>query len=46
VSVHRDVYLATLDRRLFAGPIRRRQLRKEVAASLAMLATLVSGTTT
>ena len=30
VSVHWDVYLETLDRRLFAGPIRRRQLRKEV----------------
>ena len=41
VSVHWDVYLETLDRRLFAGPIRRWQLRKEVAASLATLAALV-----
>jgi hypothetical protein len=41
VSVHWDVYLETLDRRLFAGPIRRRQLRREVAASLATLAALV-----
>jgi uncharacterized protein YndB with AHSA1/START domain len=41
VSVHWDVYLKSLDRRLFAGPIRRRQLRKEVAASLVMLAALV-----
>jgi uncharacterized protein YndB with AHSA1/START domain len=45
VSVHWDVYLETLDRRLFAGPIRRRQLRKEVADSLATLATLVGSTT-
>ena len=41
VSVHWDVYLETLDRRLLAGPIRRLQLRREVAASLATLATLV-----
>jgi uncharacterized protein YndB with AHSA1/START domain len=41
VSVRWDIYLKTLDRRLFAGPIRRRQLRKEVAASLATLAALV-----
>jgi len=34
VSVSWDVYLKTLDRRLLAGPIRRRQLRREVAASL------------
>ena len=34
VSVRWDVYLKTLDRRLLAGPIRQRQLRKEVAASL------------
>jgi uncharacterized protein YndB with AHSA1/START domain len=38
VSVHWDVYLKTLDRRLVAGPIRRRQLQKEVAASLDALA--------
>ncbi len=34
VTVRWDVYLKTLDRRLLAGPIRQRQLRKEVAASL------------
>jgi uncharacterized protein YndB with AHSA1/START domain len=34
VSVTWDVYLETIDRRLLAGPIRQRQLRKEVAASL------------
>ena len=33
------------DRRLFAGPIRRRQVRKEVAASLASLAMLVGSIT-
>ncbi len=35
VTVTWDVSLETLDRRLFAGPIRKRQLRKEVAGSLA-----------
>jgi hypothetical protein len=45
VSVHWDVYLETVDRRLFAGPIRRRQLHKEVAASLATLAMLVGSVT-
>ena len=34
VSVTWDVHLETIDRRLLAGPIRQRQLRKEVAASL------------
>ena len=37
VSVSWDVYLKTLDRKLLAGPIRRRQLRKEVAESLKAL---------
>jgi hypothetical protein len=37
VSVSWDVYLKTLDRRLLAGPIRQRQLRKEVAQSLRAL---------
>ena len=37
VSVSWDVYLKTLDRRLLAGPIRQRQLRKEVAESLRAL---------
>ena len=34
VTVTWDVYLKTFDRKLLAGPIRQRQLRKEVAASL------------
>ena len=38
VTVTWDVYLKTLDRKLLAGPIRQRQLRKEVAASLVALA--------
>lgn len=42
VAVRWDVYLETLDRRLFAGPIRRRQLRREVSASLASLASLAA----
>ena len=37
VTVSWDVYLKTLDRKLLAGPIRQRQLRKEVAASLLAL---------
>jgi hypothetical protein len=42
VSVHWDVYLETLDRRILAGPIRCRQLREEVANSLVALTALVS----
>jgi uncharacterized protein YndB with AHSA1/START domain len=38
VAVRWDVYLKTLDRRLLGGPIRKGQLRKEVAASLRALA--------
>ena len=38
VSVTWDVYLKTLDRRLLAGPLRRRGLRREVAASLPAMA--------
>lgn len=38
VRVRWDVYLETLDRRFLAGPIRRRDLRREVAASLQQLA--------
>ncbi len=34
VTVSWDVYLKTLDRKLLAGPIRQRQLRKEVGDSL------------
>ncbi len=41
VTVTWDVYLKTLDRKLLAGPIRKRQLRREVDASLAALATAV-----
>ena len=37
VSVSWDVYLKTLDRKLLAGPIRQRQLRREVAESLRAL---------
>jgi hypothetical protein len=37
VRVRWDVRLETLDRRMLAGPIRRRQLRREVAASLRQL---------
>jgi Polyketide cyclase / dehydrase and lipid transport len=37
VSVKWDVYLKTWDRRLLGGPIRSRQLRKEVAASLSSI---------
>lgn len=37
VSVSWDVFLKTLDRKLLAGPIRQRQLRKEVAESLQAL---------
>ncbi len=45
ITVSLDAYLETLDRRLLAGPFRRCQLGKEVAASLATLATLVGSTT-
>jgi Polyketide cyclase / dehydrase and lipid transport len=38
VRVRWEVQLKTLDRRLLAGPIRRRDLRREVAASLQRLA--------
>ena len=41
VAVRWEVYLKTLDRRLLAGPIRRRELRREVAASLDALAHLL-----
>lgn len=42
VSVRWDVYLETFDRRWLAGPIRRRQLRSEVAASLKAVGDLVA----
>ncbi len=44
VRVTWDVYLKTLDRRLLAGPIRQRQLRKEVAESLGALDRTVRST--
>ena len=44
VTVSWDVYLKTLDRKLLAGPIRQRQLRKEVAASLLALDQVVRST--
>jgi uncharacterized protein YndB with AHSA1/START domain len=40
VAVRWDVSLETLDRRLIGGPLRRRQLRKEVAASLGAMSGL------
>ena len=46
ITVNWDVYLKTFDRRVLAGPLRKRQLRKEVAASLASLGTLVGSRTT
>ncbi|HEX4176643.1 MAG TPA: hypothetical protein VHY81_12060, partial [Acidimicrobiales bacterium] len=45
VLVKWDTYLETIDRRLLAGPIRRHQLRKEVATSLAALAARVAPST-
>jgi hypothetical protein len=40
VSLRWDVFLETLDRRLLAGPIRQRQLRRAVADSLSALGRL------
>jgi hypothetical protein len=45
ITVSWDVYLKTFDRRVLAGPLRKRQLRKEVATSLAALALRVGSTT-
>jgi uncharacterized protein YndB with AHSA1/START domain len=42
VRVRWDVFLETLDRQLLGGPIRRRQLRREVAASLGRLGSFAS----
>jgi hypothetical protein len=41
ITVSWDVYLKTFDRRVLAGPLRKSQLRKEVTASLALLAARV-----
>jgi hypothetical protein len=38
VTVTWDVYLKTADRKFFAGPIRKRQLAREVPRSLAAMA--------
>ena len=46
IVVSWDVYLKTFDRRVLAGPLRKRQLRQEVAASLESLTALVGSTTT
>jgi hypothetical protein len=42
VTVTWRVHLKTLDRRFFAGPIRKRQLAREVPRSLAALASAIS----
>jgi len=42
VTVTWAVYLKTFDRRFFAGPIRRRQLAREVPRSLTALASVVN----
>ena len=42
VTVTWDVYLKTVDRRLFAGPLRKHGLRREVAASLPAMARFCS----
>jgi uncharacterized protein YndB with AHSA1/START domain len=42
VVVSWDVFLKTIDRRVLAGPIRKGQLRKEVAASLEALTAYAS----
>ena len=44
VSVRWEVHLKTLDRRLLAGPIRRRELRHEVKASLVALGAVLAET--
>jgi uncharacterized protein YndB with AHSA1/START domain len=44
VTVTWDVYLKTVDRRFLAGPIRRRQLAREVPRSLAAMASAVMAT--
>jgi uncharacterized protein YndB with AHSA1/START domain len=45
VTVTWDVHLETIDRRLLAGPIRRRQLAREVPASLQEFARVLTTTT-
>ena len=42
VSVSWDVYLKTLDRRILAGPLRKRQLEREVSTSLVAMSNTVT----
>ena len=42
VSVSWDVYLKTLDRRILAGPLRKRQLEREVSKSLTAVSNSVT----
>src|SRR5271169_2539872 len=42
ISVSWDVYLKTLDRRILAGPLRRRMLEREVSTSLVALSNSVT----
>jgi uncharacterized protein YndB with AHSA1/START domain len=44
VTVRWDVYLKTVDRKFFGGPIRKRQLAREVPNSLAAMAEAVMAT--
>ena len=44
ITVTWDCYLKTLDRRVFGGPVRKRQLAREVPASLTALASALSAT--
>jgi hypothetical protein len=46
VTVSWDCRLETLDRQYFAGPIRKRQLAREVTASLVALSAVLSPSTT
>ena len=42
VTVSWDVYLKTVDRKFFGGPLRKRQLAREVPNSLAAMATVMT----
>jgi len=44
VTVRWDVYLKTVDRKFFGGPLRKRQLAREVPNSLAAMAEAVTAT--
>lgn len=45
ITVTWDCYLRTLDRRVFGGPVRKRQLAREVPASLTVLASALRAST-